>query len=459
MGMEQTETIGNEYAEHAGQALPSISIIVPVYCAQETLSRCVDSVLKQDFEDFELILVDDGSTDGSAALCDAYQAQDKRVRVFHKENTGVSDSRNLGIRMARGRYIQFLDSDDWLAPEACRLLFTAAAEHACDLVIADFYRVVEERIARKGAIKQEGLLSRDEFSTYLMERPSDFYYGVLWNKLFRRDLIEQYRIYLDEDISWCEDIIFNLEYFIHMENVYVLRVPVYYYVKSKDSLSNHAITLSRVIQTKTLVSEYYKEFCTQTVKNGKSDKTAMYRFYLSGAMDGKLPVHASRLGEERVTLSADLAESSGAFSVQYLYGKFLEHCMQIVAYQTDLTTEELSVLLCIAQYPSLKSRREIRALTRLSKRKIKRILQKFRMMSYIDWTDAPKTEPSKDKLDFAHIFILPEAAAVLDKLKSVEQRQREICFSGFTEEERERFEADVEKIRRNIIRALADEKT
>ena len=98
---------------------PTVSIIVPVYNAEKYLKRCVDSILSQDYRDFELLLMDDGSSDGSAEICDGYERADSRVHVVHKENTGVSDTRNQALDMARGTFIQFLDSDDWIVPERC----------------------------------------------------------------------------------------------------------------------------------------------------------------------------------------------------------------------------------------------------------------------------------------------------------------------------------------------------
>ena len=162
---------------------PTVSIIVPVYNAAKTLRRCVDSVLRQEFSDFELLLVDDGSRDDSPAICDEYAQLDGRVQVIHKKNAGVSAARNDALDRARGTYLQFLDSDDWLAPEAARLLVRAAQESRCDLVIADFYRVSGDRISHKGEIDEEGVMTREEFAGYMMENPADYYYGVLWNKL------------------------------------------------------------------------------------------------------------------------------------------------------------------------------------------------------------------------------------------------------------------------------------
>ena len=191
---------------------PTVSIIVPVYNAQEYLRRCVDSILGQEYQDFELLLMDDGSTDGSAEICDSYAQADSRVRTVHKENTGVSDTRNQAISQARGTYLQFLDSDDWITPDATKLLVRTAEENGCDLVIADFYRVVGERVSQKGDIDEDGVLTREEFAAHMMENPADFYYGVLWNKLYRRSIVEEHELCMDTKISWCEDFMFNLEY-------------------------------------------------------------------------------------------------------------------------------------------------------------------------------------------------------------------------------------------------------
>ena len=135
---------------------PMVSIIVPVYNAEKTLRRCVDSILNQEYEDFELLLVDDGSSDASREICDGYAAADRRVAVIHKENSGVSDARNKGIDMAEGKYLQFVDSDDWIARDATKQFVRAAARDEADMVIADFYRTVGDRISHKGDIEEEG---------------------------------------------------------------------------------------------------------------------------------------------------------------------------------------------------------------------------------------------------------------------------------------------------------------
>ena len=194
---------------------PTVSIIVPVYNAEKTLPRCIDSILGQEYTDFELLLIDDGSSDSSGEICDRYAAQDSRIRVTHKPNSGVSDSRNIALDQACGTYLQFLDSDDWITPNATGLFVEYAQRYHCDMVISYFYRVVGERVSRKGDIEDDCVLTQEEFAAHMMENPADFYYGVLWNKLYRRDLVEKYHLRMNPKINWCEDFMFNLEYIRH----------------------------------------------------------------------------------------------------------------------------------------------------------------------------------------------------------------------------------------------------
>ena len=151
---------------------PIVSIIVPVYNAAKPLDgdktvlhRCIDSILNQEYRDYELIVVDDGSKDESGKILDEYAAKDSRIKVIHKENSGVSNTRNLAIQNARGKYIQFLDSDDWITTDATKSLVRTMEESKADLVIADFYRVVGENTSHKGRIDSDKVLTRDKFAT------------------------------------------------------------------------------------------------------------------------------------------------------------------------------------------------------------------------------------------------------------------------------------------------------
>ncbi len=239
---------------------PEVSIIVPVHNVRATLPRCINSIIHQEYTDFELLLIDDGSTDDSGAVCDAFAAQDERIIVIHKENSGVSDTRNLAISKARGTYLQFVDSDDWITPDATKRFVKTAEENHCDLVIADFYRVIGERLSPKGNIDETKPFSREQYAAYMMENPADFYYGVLWNKLFRREIVEKYHLRMDPSVSWCEDFMFNLEYIRHAGVFCAIQIPLYYYVKTKGSLASQGMNLSRAVRMKRAVFDCYNNF-------------------------------------------------------------------------------------------------------------------------------------------------------------------------------------------------------
>ena len=182
------------------------------------------------------------------------------MKVIHKENGGVSDTRNRGLEIAQGTYIQFIDADDWLPAESTKLLVRAMEENTADLVVGDFYRVAGNSVAIKGSITVNTVLSRTEYASWMMESPADYYYGVLWNKLYRRDLIDRHQLRMDRELQFCEDFVFNLEYVLHCERICPLQVPVYYYVRTEGSLVSQNMNLTRIVQSKTAVYEYYDQF-------------------------------------------------------------------------------------------------------------------------------------------------------------------------------------------------------
>lgn len=149
------------------------------------------------------------------------------------------------------------------------------------MVISDFYRVVGERLSPKGDIEEEGVLTREEFAAHMMENPADFYYGVLWNKLYRRDIVEEHKLRMDTDISWCEDFMFNLEYIRYAKVFYALHAPIYYYVKRKGSLASQGINISKTVKMKLNVFEYYNNFYKHVLEEEDYEKNRLqvYRFY------------------------------------------------------------------------------------------------------------------------------------------------------------------------------------
>ena len=364
---------------------PLVTIIVPVYNAQDFLERCINSVLAQEYTNLELLLVDDGSKDESGAICDAFASQDARIRVIHKENTGVSDSRNQALNQAKGDYLQFLDSDDWLTPDATRQFVRSAESYHSDMVIADFYRVIGDTISHKGDIEKEELLTREEFAGYMMENPADFYYGVLWNKLYRRDIIEKNQLRMDANISWCEDFIFNLEYLRHCHTIYALQAPVYYYVKTKGSLVNsQGTSINNTIRMKLNVFEYYQQFYREVYdeKSYEEIRFQVYRFLLTYAKDGFVPPAflpgGRKLGQERLTAVLPEALEGDSIALDYYcYRKLWEKYCEITAVKNDMTLDEVQVLVYLNQGLIIHDLKQLSDLTGISIRKLGSVVQKL----------------------------------------------------------------------------------
>lgn len=229
---------------------PLVSIIVPVYNAERTIERCLVSIRNQTYKNLEILIINDGSQDHTMRVIEKYRMLDERFTVIDKVRTGVSSCRNLGIVKAQGTYIQFVDSDDWIAPDMIERYVGIMELYGCDMLISDYYRVVKRKIYKNGDIKTEGILTQEQFATQMMDAPANFYYGVMWNKFYRADIIRTQFILCPEEMNWCEDFYFNLEYLKYTENVYVHKQAYYYYVKTKGSLVNSHITIRKTVDTK-----------------------------------------------------------------------------------------------------------------------------------------------------------------------------------------------------------------
>lgn len=430
-----------------------VSIIVPVYNAKDVVGRCIESVLNQEYKDFELLLVDDGSTDGSGEICDRYAAADERVRVFHKENGGVSAARNLALEKAEGKYLQFIDSDDWITVDATGLFVRAAEEHECDLVISDFYRVVGERVSHKGDIDENEVFGREEFAAHMIENPADFYYGVLWNKLYRRELVEAYRLRMDEAIHWCEDFMFNLEYIRHAKRFYALQVPIYYYVKTKGSLVSQGMSISKMIKMKSMVFEYYNEFYKDvlTEEDYEKNRLQVYRFLVDASGDGIVPLSVfpgtKRLGEERSSVWKEAVDGEGILSDFYRERKLLEHYLEAAALRHDLSLYDIKLLLALRERPQFGSYKELADFANLSRGRLAVSLQKLSGRDLIRMEEVRGKGPDKTIVSTS---ILPETEIITGDLEVAVQDYKRARFAEFKDEERRQYEALSDRIRENV---------
>lgn len=210
----------------------AISIITPVYKAEKYLHRSVDSILAQTFTEFELILVDDGSPDGSGAICDEYALKDSRVKVIHKENGGVSSARQCGIDKAVGEYTIHADADDWADPTMLEELYRKAIEDNADIVFCDYHtrKKGKQRYVSQapGSLHPDALLKQ-----YLRQE----LHGALWNKLIKRELYTRYNISFPQEIVRWEDLFVVCTMLQHPVKVSYLAKAFYHYDLSISSNS------------------------------------------------------------------------------------------------------------------------------------------------------------------------------------------------------------------------------
>ena len=249
--------------------MPRISIIVPVYKAERVLTKCVDSVLAQTFASWELLLIDDGSPDGSGALCDDYAGQDDRVRVFHKTNGGVSTARNLGMEEARGEYILFIDADDWIEPHTCETLLRALEEAGADSAGCAHWNIRPggEKWAEPGALPagvydagaiRKGIV--DRLLGRRLGKPGEVLNGFIWRFLFSRSIIMDHGIRFSG--AYLEDELFLMEYFCLARKLAMVDEPLYYYLQNPASVTRNYLpdymdTFRRFLAAKEAVAERY----------------------------------------------------------------------------------------------------------------------------------------------------------------------------------------------------------
>ncbi len=213
------------------------------------------------------------------------QCGDARVLVIDKPRTGVSDARNRGMDAAKGVYLQFVDCDDLLTPNASEKLALHAEKTGAHLVIADYYRVVGDIAEVKGGITADGVLSRREYLTHMMENPANFYFGVMWNKLYRREIIEKHRLRCSTELDWCEDLLFNLSYIGYADSFAAIQTPVYYYIKNQHGLVGREATLSNSIKMKKDLFAIYKQLIDENDLY-QSNRIEVTKFLVAYAKDG-----------------------------------------------------------------------------------------------------------------------------------------------------------------------------
>lgn len=218
---------------------PVISIIVPVYNVEKYLPRCIDSILRQTIPDFELILVDDGSPDGSGVICDQYACRDRRIAALHKLNGGVSSARNAGLRKASGKYICFIDSDDTVDSNYLETMLLPAVKYDADLVICGLKTFSSGRQNDIDCGCTEGCFKHADIKNVFLHLLNCGYLNYAVSKLYRTELIKKHQVYFDELIDIAEDTTFVLEVLKNIAAICVLNAKPYnYYLYGSTTLTH-----------------------------------------------------------------------------------------------------------------------------------------------------------------------------------------------------------------------------
>ncbi|WP_299799149.1 glycosyltransferase family 2 protein [uncultured Maribacter sp.] len=219
-----------------------ISVIVPIYRIEKYLPQCVDSLLNQSFLDFELILVDDGSPDNCPKICDDYAKKDARIKVIHKENGGLVSARKEGLKSAKGKYVTFVDGDDWVDKFYLDIMFKLADTNKADLVVTGHFREFDGKIETIKP-KDVGIYNEKELKSKIL--PNAIYNGefcehgistYVWNKLFKKDLLDQILFNVPNDVVMGEDAAITFSYLTITKSLVISSTPLYYYRQRHDSI-------------------------------------------------------------------------------------------------------------------------------------------------------------------------------------------------------------------------------
>ncbi|MBR1404381.1 MAG: glycosyltransferase [Treponema sp.] len=239
---------------------PLVSVIVPVYKVEQYLHKCVDSVLNQTYTNLEIILVDDGSPDNCPAICDEYAAKDSRVRMIHKENGGLSDARNAGIKIANGEWILYVDSDDYIEPDSVERLLSCVKEAAIDVVVGVAKEIkLDGRICfqRHTNLKDGEILPSPEYICKSIK--NNEWYAPAWLNLYKTSFIRTNELYFVKGLLY-EDLEMLPRTFLAAHNVLYIDYPFYNYISRPHSIMNSKKNEKNLQSVKFIMDNWKKNF-------------------------------------------------------------------------------------------------------------------------------------------------------------------------------------------------------
>ena len=228
-----------------------ISLIIPVYKVEKYSEKCIQSVINQTYENLQIILVDDGSPDNCGKICDEYAKKDHRIEVIHKSNGGLSDARNKGLEIAKGEYIGFVDSDDYIEADMYEVLYNLLKQYNADVSICNFYTVSQGKISIKNADNGINEYNRIEIlKEILLDKNIQSY---AWNKLYKKELFDEIKYPIRKKY---EDIGTTFYLFEKCNKIVVTSEPEYYYLKRADSLVNNVTESTILDYTEIIIQRY-----------------------------------------------------------------------------------------------------------------------------------------------------------------------------------------------------------
>ncbi len=299
-----------------------------------------------------------------------------------------------------------------------------------------------------------------------MKNPADFYYGVIWNKLYRRDIVEKYNLRMNTELSWCEDFLFNLEYILHAETFYALKAPVYYYVKTKGSLVSQSATIVNSVRMKLTVFEYYNRFYKHVLdeKEYEKNRFQVYRFLIGAAKDGAVPPSilpgATKLGRERTSICPEAVTGEGILASSYRSRKLLDRYLEIAALKYGLSLEEIRMMMFLDHARQINTKKDLADFTGMTMRALTLMLQKLEAKKLIRTTEHPAEKKTKSGVPvhspqkLLDIVFLSDSEPILQELQTVQNDFDQVRFAGMDDEELVQYAVLTEKIRQNIQETL-----
>lgn len=242
---------------------PKISVLIPVHNTEKYLNRCLDSVMRQTLSEFEVIIIDDGSTDKSLEICNRYATNDTRFRVYHTFNQGISATREYALSLSNGTYIQFVDSDDWIEPDMLEVMYSEAECKNIDIVGCNFIEHWPNRDIFYNTYYED-------YDTFMRAIISS-HWGVLWNKLFRRCLFIKGNIHFPKDINGGEDYVVCVQLMLQTSSVSCINKVLYHYnrmnVNSTINTMNKAKVKEQISATDIVISLLQEQNTLDTYTN------------------------------------------------------------------------------------------------------------------------------------------------------------------------------------------------